>query len=607
MSWRRLIPAQYRREGLAHYPPKGGDATFSPERGRCGPRWWRLSNYPQRDVVEDGSDDVLTRRAGAVIQPAARAVRLEDTARYPAALVWTGWVFVGLGCVLRILQYVANRSLSIDESFLALNLIEKSPQQLLHQLDFNQAAPLGFLETEKAAIELFGPNEYALRLLPLLASLLAVVVFYEIAQRILRPRGATLAVAVFALLDPLILYAATAKQYALDTAGIVLILAAALIVRTRPLRRSELLALGAFGAVLVWFSHAAAFGLAALGALLTLRVVESRRWTLAPILLAVIAAWSGSFTIQYVLSRSSLTGILGAFHQGGGAAFEPTGSGPTWFADAIDRVRYVVGVEDAASGQPLLASLAPEVNRGLTVLVVIVGVVGFVSLLRRTVRLALMLAVPPGLAVVASTLGQYPLVGRTALFALPSVALCVGEGIDRFIRVPAPNILRALSAAIALSFLAAIAILPTVHVVRPRSSQEMKDALLYLGARYERGDALYVSYGAQYAFAYYHLCGCSTFDPETEWPFTVISGSAAAVESRSPQLIIESGQVSADAEPLLGRERVWVLLVEMLPERRNSLLDYLGTKGALLKSFETRGPLPAAASVYLYDLRSSGG
>src|SRR5436309_4524126 len=88
--------------------------------------------------------------------PAQKAALGGAAARYHVALVGAGWVLVGLGCALRILQYAANRSLAIDESYLALNLIEKSPQQLLHALDFNQAAPLGFLEAQKLAVTAFG-------------------------------------------------------------------------------------------------------------------------------------------------------------------------------------------------------------------------------------------------------------------------------------------------------------------------------------------------------------------------------------------------------------------------------------------------------------------
>src|SRR5215207_8246460 len=50
-------------------------------------------------------------------------------------LLSAGWFFVALGSALRIVQYVENHSLSIDESYLALNLIEKSPWELLRALD----------------------------------------------------------------------------------------------------------------------------------------------------------------------------------------------------------------------------------------------------------------------------------------------------------------------------------------------------------------------------------------------------------------------------------------------------------------------------------------
>jgi hypothetical protein len=532
--------------------------------------------------------------------------RVNGATRYRVSLVGAGWAFVGLGCGLRILQYVANRSLSIDESFLALNLIEKSPQQLLNALDFNQAAPLGFLEAEKLAITVFGRSEYALRLLPLLASLLSLVVFYRVAYRLLRPLAATLALAVFALLDPLVYYAATGKQYAFDVLGALLILAAALIVESRPLRRVELLALALFGAVLVWFSHASAFGLAALGILLALRWVESRDRKLAPVLLAVIALWTAGFTVEYALSKSNLSRIVGAFQQGGGSAFTPGASGPTWFDDTVDRLRYLVGLKDAASGQPVLGSLASGVSRGLTVLIVIVAAVGFVSLLRRRTRMAIVLAMPPVLSAVASSLHQYPLVGRTLLFALPAVALCIGEGLHVFVAAPAPKPLTRFAAIVALLCVGAVGILPAVHAVHPRQNEEMKQALRYLGAHHRRGDVLYVSSGAQYAFAYYHLCGCSPFDPETAWPFSTIGGregSSAAVQPRSPNLIIESGRVTGDVKPPLGRGRVWALFAESSGNARNEILDSLGKHRRLLQSFHASGPFAIVASLYLYDVR----
>ena len=516
--------------------------------------------------------------------------------RGSSVVTWIVWFVVAVGFALRILHYLANRSLSIDESFLALNVIEKPPDQLLHALAFKQAAPLGFLEAQKFMVAVFGRSEHSLRVLPLLASLVALLLFVRVARGILEPLAATLAVAVFALLDPLVYYSATAKQYAFDVLATVLVLLAALAFEARPVRRIELMLLAPFGAILVWFSHASAFELVGLGSLITVVASARRdRRTLAG-LGVVFAVWVGSFTIEYELSRANLGRILGAFH-GSGTVFAQAGGGGR-LVHILDRLRYITGLEDTASGKPVLGFLPDAVNRGLTLVIVIVGLLGFVSLLRTRPRIWLVLAVPPAVAVIVSAFQRYPLAGRTVLFVLPVVAICVGEGArvlvgwrSRFAR-PA--------AAVGLVSLAAIAVLPLVHVARPRTDEEMRPALAYLGRHHRRGDALVVSSSAQYAFAYYHLCGCSTFDPANTWSLsTTTDAGAAAVLSRSPKLIIQADEQTSDVRKVLGRKRVWVLSAE---DDRSSLLDFLAAHGTLLDDVRTDGPSAITATLQLYDL-----
>lgn len=528
-------------------------------------------------------------------------------------LLSAGWFFVALGAGLRILEYVANRSLSIDESFLALNLIEKSPSELLRALEFNQAAPVGFLEAEKLTITILGRDEYALRLLPLLASLFAIVVFYRLAQKLLRPLAATGAVAAFALLDPLVYYSTTVKQYAFDVAGAVVVLALALALEQRPLRRLDVLALTFFGSLLVWFSHASVFALGGLALLLGIRCIGDRDWRRAPALIALVGIWAASFAVEFLLTRSNLVGIVRSIGAERGVLLTPSPGGYSWFDRATDRLRYLVGFEDTASGDPILASFPSGVNRGLTVIILLVAGAGFISLVRQRTRFALLLATPPALALIASAGHQYPLVGRTLLFVLPSVALCIGEGAEVLLSMTVRRSLTTIAAAVIVSSLAAIAILPAIHVVRPRTSEEMKQALTYLGIHHRRNDTLYVSKQAQYAFAYYHLCGCSTFDPRAAWSFSTTSGrrdeGEVAVESRTPKLIIEASPVgdesiSAAIKSLIGRARVWVLFADAPDYQKKPLLDYLDRYGRRLQRFRASGPPEIAASLYLYDLRA---
>jgi hypothetical protein len=87
------------------------------------------------------------------------------------------WFSVALGALLRLVQYLRNRSLWLDESSLALNILHRSYSGLLEPLDYHQGAPVGFLMLEKLAVRSLGAGEYALRLAPLVAGLVSLFLF----------------------------------------------------------------------------------------------------------------------------------------------------------------------------------------------------------------------------------------------------------------------------------------------------------------------------------------------------------------------------------------------------------------------------------------------
>ena len=77
-------------------------------------------------------------------------------------------------------------------------------------------SPPLFLWLERAVVLALGDSEYALRLVPFLASCLALVLFAGFARRVLGPYAAALAVGLFAVSDRLLWHASEAKPYALD-------------------------------------------------------------------------------------------------------------------------------------------------------------------------------------------------------------------------------------------------------------------------------------------------------------------------------------------------------------------------------------------------------
>src|SRR5262249_21309300 len=92
-----------------------------------------------------------------------------------------------------------DRCLWIDESMLALNLIERTPAQLFEPLDWNQGAPVGFLLAAKASIAVFGPSEFGLRFVPFLGSVIGLALFAGVSRRLLPAPAALLATGLMAV------------------------------------------------------------------------------------------------------------------------------------------------------------------------------------------------------------------------------------------------------------------------------------------------------------------------------------------------------------------------------------------------------------------------
>jgi hypothetical protein len=212
-----------------------------------------------------------------------------------------------LGGGLRVAALLSDRCLWIDEAMLALNLVGRSPGQLLGPLDYNQGAPLGFLLAAKLAILCFGESEWALRLVPLAASLAGLAGFAWLARRILPPGAAVLALALFALSPHLITYAGECKQYASDAAVAAGLLAASVgLLGGKGGRRWAVLALA--GAVAVWCSHPAAFVLGGIGgSLLSHAAVARDRGRLVSAALTV-GCWLVSFGACYAVCLKQLGG-----------------------------------------------------------------------------------------------------------------------------------------------------------------------------------------------------------------------------------------------------------------------------------------------------------
>lgn len=506
-----------------------------------------------------------------------------------------------LGAGLRIGLYLANRGLWADESRLALSILHRTPRDLLKPLEFGQVAPPGFLLLVKGAQQIFGGSELALRLVPLLAGLASLALFFALARRCLKPAAALLACFLFAIAEPLVLYATEVKPYAGDVATTLALCWLTVAIGRAPLRPVHWAILSLAGAVAILFSFPAVFVLGGIGLALLLGgeppnrtrtlfglAVAAGLWAvglLATLRLSSLPAGENARLLQY------FTESLPGFPPGGILA------GARWLAGRIPRLFEFPG----------------GLDHGLSVLC---AVAGTVALARRAPRLLAVWAGAAALALAAACLHLYPFEGRLVLFLVPAVYLLVGEGVEQI-----RSLLRFAPAGGALVS-GALVILVLMHPVagsfdgmkQPRHFEQLVPVLRHVSAARRPGDAVFVYYAAQYGIRYYletrRLTLVDLPLSELLAPTAQTVGSGwypPALVSRPPSFFVgtESRENWLDygrqLEALSGLPRVWIIFshvnVFLGIDERRFCLEHLDAAGTRLDAFEQPG-----ASAYLYDL-----
>jgi Dolichyl-phosphate-mannose-protein mannosyltransferase len=499
---------------------------------------------------------------------------------------------IALGIVVRVVRYASDRSLWLDEAYLALNLMNRSYSGLLGTLDFGQGAPAGFLLLEKLALDVLGDSEHALRLLPFLAGVASLFLFYGIARRLLTPVAVPLALFLFAVGWPFVLYAGMVKQYSVDVAVALALFYLFLRVVDRPrfgVQSAVILALA--GAAAVWLSYPAAFVLAGVGAgaVAVMFLRGDRRGLLA--LGIPFAAWLASFGAMFVLTLGEAEELAGA-----------TG----WYTSLHGSPPRNVYVMFRDSNLRLLHWAAD----GLAPVLALLGAVSLWANPRQRPRLVVggtMLAA----TLAAGYLGKYPAGQRFILFLVPFGLLCLAEGAVRVFRA----LPRDLAATFAL-VVGAVVLAPPLkdagrNLVRPPKPEDVKPVLAYLADRWQDGDTLYVSSRAQYALRYYLECSdCAGVPARLRAVLQVRprSGPAQttpALVSETPQVLIETPQAlvvdeqrATNINRLAGRDRVWALFTHYFPLTEEGVLKPLGQLGLQHEC----SPVHGKAFACLYDL-----
>lgn len=169
------------------------------------------------------------------------------------------WMFVALGIAARVVRYLLCFPLWDDECFLMVNLIDRDYVGLMQPLEYHQVAPLLFLWAERAAIDLCGYNELAMRLVSFACGIASLFLFRHLAKRLLSGSALVTAVGLFAVAYPCVRYSAEAKQYGSDLLVGLVLMTLAVEWRRRPEQARWAWAMAAVAPLPVGLSYPAAF------------------------------------------------------------------------------------------------------------------------------------------------------------------------------------------------------------------------------------------------------------------------------------------------------------------------------------------------------------
>jgi hypothetical protein len=432
--------------------------------------------------------------------------RLRDPASMPHWLCnpmpWLG-VLLAAGVVLRLRQFLFNRSFWHDETLLATAFLDRSVSELVFGvMADNQAAPTGYLLLVKLLTSLMGPHEWAMRLPSLLCGLAALWLAVPIARTVFPSSLARATfVGLMAVSPVLVYYSSEFKQYQGDVLCTLLVLW--LTLRFRPERcRHDAALLAVVGALCIWFSHAVVFVLAGSGLVLWLEMARRREREAWHAVTAAGVVWLASFAAIYVVALRQLphNSYLTGFWATSFAPLPPTSlSDLWWFGEAALGLVYL--------GTHHLGTAIREVQPGWfgasNFLLLALALAGGFALVRQSRRAGATAAVTLAATLGASALQQYPFRSRLILFLVPCVFLALAALVQAVCNLKRLGARQAMAMGLAAVTVWVPARMSAGVLLHPINFQDVRGALAYVAAHREPGDNIMLGGWSYQAYRFY--------------------------------------------------------------------------------------------------------
>ena len=476
-----------------------------------------------------------------------------------------GWGILAIGLLLRLFVYIQNRGFIIDESNLARNIVQKDFSAFFSPLDFHQYAPPLFSVIQKCNLLIFGKTEYALRLFPLLAGIIALWLFYKLAKKLIPQPSHLFPLSLMALSIWFVRYATEHKQYASDTALAIGLLLLAEQCQIDRFKRWHFAVLALGGSIAIWVSMPAVFILAGVGIYYLMECFYKKRDYLLPLVLSGMT-WLVSFGMYYklILSQNIGSTYLEVFHE-------------RWFLPLLPS-----SMEELNLTKELLLGIF-RTAIGSTGLALAWGIatciLGIFLLFKKDKAKGVLYFLPVFFCLVASHLHYYTLIPRLTLFFIPIILLWIGLGTN--------HILERLEGFKKVPVLILLSILLFNHsshkyFYSKLQFEELKPVMEFIKAESNPSDVFYIHHEGHPNFHFYNE------DYELAYRFP---NRTLFIDWR------ESLKDLLNKNKVLENQKVWLIFSHAQMPAVNQWLEEMKIWGSPKKQFSVEG-----ASCYYYEL-----
>jgi hypothetical protein len=399
-----------------------------------------------------------------------------------------GWGLILIGITFRLILFFQNRNLIIDEANIVRNIYERDFIGLLKPLSYQQYAPPLFLWMEELWSLLLGYSEQAMRLTALVCGIGALFVYRKLLRKILPVYSSLLPLGLFCFAPIVAKYATEVKQYIPDAFVAISLVYTALVLPQFSTTRFRFVAQWILvGSIAIWAAQPSVFVLASVGLYYFVQCLMDKRWTYIPALLLIGAIWLSQFFIYYwfILRQQINSDYLQNYHQNYFLFLLPQSSSE-WQHNGLRLVEVI--------NNSVGYYLVPFYLGAILILV------GFFSLLRKSMSLFLLLVGPIALTLLAAALHQFSLIERVCIFILPFMMILAGFGLDYFIQLG--NKVVTIGATLAALLILSLHNFGSLFY-RQYQFQELTRGLDYLLQQKASGTVLYVDCASRDTYIYY--------------------------------------------------------------------------------------------------------